>query len=362
MSNESVNLNPEPINTNLMEEQAMTENVTVAHQIVGQEYTIDPEFQNVFSAKDAEQYEALKESIRNDGVRDPLIVWDEMNILLDGHTRHQIYEELREELGEEFLIEPPKIIRMSFTNRDDAKMWMIHNQIMRRNLTTFQRVEAALQFKEFFAAKARENQKAGVSLNSEKGIVVVDELAKLAKTSSNTVGKVMTILANANKAGVTKAITALRRGDAHISIHSVWEKHCVKKRDDKTPPTLHKEPDRNSPPDSPINDGRETTPKPVDNPPVEPNPEPEPKPSNILEPVAEPLVEPSIEREPETILPLEADMEQSQSFEELLDEYIVLLDKFVAERSLPEERVRIRDRVREWANSGKSENVVQPLE
>ena len=91
--------------------------------------------------------------------------------------------------------------------------------------------------------------------------------------------------------------------------------------------------------------------------PNQPNPEPEPQPSNILEPVAEPLVEPSIEREPETILPLEADMEQSQSFEELLDEYIVLLDKFVAERSLPEERVRIRNRVREWANG-----VAQPLE
>ena len=315
----------------------MTENATITQQQVEvPKYTIDPEFQKVFAAKEAEQYEELKESIRNDGVRDRLIVWDEMNILLDGHTRHQIYEELRKELGEEFRIKPPKIIMMSFANRDDAKMWMIHNQIMRRNLTTFQRVEAALQFKEFFAAKAKENQKAGVSLNSEKGIVVVEELAKLAKTSSDTVGKVMKILANANKAGAAKAITALRRGDAHISIHNVYEKFCGKKRDAKSSSTLPKEPDRNSPPDSPSNDGRKTSP--------------------------EQVVEPSIEHEPETILPLEADEEQSRNLEEQIDEYIALLDEFVAERSLPEERVRIRNRVREWANSGESDDIIQPLE
>ena len=315
----------------------MTENVTITQQQVEvPKYIIDPEFQCVFSAKEAEQYEELKEAIRREGkIRDSLVVWDETIILVDGHRRHRIYKELQEELGDEFRIEPPKIIRMSFANRDDAKMWMIRNQIARRNLTTFQRVEAVLQFKEFFAAKARENQKAGVSLNSEKGIVVVEELAKLAKTSSDTVGKVMKILANANKAGAAKAITALRRGDAHISIHNVYEKFCGKKRDAKSSSTLPKEPDRNSPPDSPSNDGRKTAP--------------------------EQVVDQPIEHEPETILPLESNEEQSRSLEEQIDEYIALLDEFVAERSLPEERVRIRERIREWASNGKSD-IIPPLE
>ena len=322
----------------------MTENVTITQQQVEvPEYIIDPEFQNVFSAKEAEQYEELKEAIRREGkIRDPLVVWDETTILVDGHRRHRIYKELREELGDKFRIEPPKIIRMSFANRDEAKMWMIHNQIMRRNLTTFQRVEAALQFKEFFAAKARENQKAGVSLNSEKGIVVDDELAKLAKTSSDTVGKVRKILANAKNAGVTKAITALRRGDAHISIHSVYKQYCVKAK--KAKPSSS-----SLPPPAPQ---EESDSAPVCNQQIE----------GILGTTPGQVVGQSIEHEPETILPLESNEEQSRSLEEQIAEYIALLDEFVAERSLPEERVLVRERIREWANSGESEDIIQPLE
>ena len=77
-------------------EQAMSENATtLQQQIEGQEYIIDPEFRDLFPQKTREQYEELKETICAAGeFRDPLVVWDEMNILADGHGRDQIYTEL----------------------------------------------------------------------------------------------------------------------------------------------------------------------------------------------------------------------------------------------------------------------------
>ena len=198
----------------------MTKDLSTTQQQTDKPYIIDPEFKSIFS-KTKEQYEDLKETIRKDGkVRDPLAVWDEENILVDGHGRDQICDELD--------FEPPPIVRMSFESRDDAKMWILNNQFVRRNLNTFQRIEAALQVKEFFMKKARANQRAGVSMNSGKGIVVDEELAKLAKTSPDSVGKVIRILAKSNEPGVAEAINALRNDEDGVSIHSVYQKYCGK--------------------------------------------------------------------------------------------------------------------------------------
>jgi hypothetical protein len=148
--------------------------------------------------------------------------WEEEKRLIDGHKRVQIGEELGFEL--------PPILWLSFASRDDAKMWMLQNQFARRNLNKFQRIEAALHFKEFFAEQARVNQHGGVSLNSGKGLVVDDELAKLADTSPDTVAKVVKILAKADDPKVAKSINALRNGDDGFSIHGVHERYCRRKK------------------------------------------------------------------------------------------------------------------------------------
>ena len=131
-----------------------------------QGYIIDPEFEKILPPKTPEEYEELREAISNDGeIRDPPVVWKEERILLDGHNRVKI--------GKEFGIKPP-ICEMSFASRFDAKMWVIKNQFdYRRNLNTFQKVEAALQFKAFFSAKAKANQRAaGGALPQKSGEAV----------------------------------------------------------------------------------------------------------------------------------------------------------------------------------------------
>jgi ParB-like chromosome segregation protein Spo0J len=216
----NVSGNVDTNNPNPMEERAMKETVTSPpQQAEGQEYIIDPEFENLLPDKTPEQYEALKKSIRNEWkVRDPVVVWEEASILLDGHHRDRICKELG--------ITPP-IVRMSFASRDDAIAWVLENQLDRRNLKTFQQIEVALKLKEFYTAKAKANQRAGVPLNSAKGIDTNKEVANRADVSADTVRKVERILKRASEPGVAKAIDALRRGAR--SIDSVYRQYCGKK-------------------------------------------------------------------------------------------------------------------------------------
>ena len=197
-------------------------------------YIIDPEFKNLIGRTD-EEYARLKEAIRRDGkIRDAFVGWEEERILVDGHGRADIYDEFQEELGDEFNIEPPRIVWMSFINRDEAKMWIFKNQDARRNWNAFRRIVAALQFKPYYAEQAKTNQHAGVSQNLGKGIEANEEVAKLAKSSAETVRKVEKILEQAGKAKVKKAINALRKDEKGFSIDSVYKQYCVKKREEQS--------------------------------------------------------------------------------------------------------------------------------
>ena len=182
----------------------------------GREYIIEDTFKNMFPAKSDEEIEVLREDIKSrKKLLDSLIGWDQRSVILDGHHRAKICEELG--------IKPP-IQWLPFDDEDAAKMWMLQHQIMRRNLKTFQRVEAALQFDKFFADKARANRDAGVSLNSTEGIDTDAEVAKIAKTSPNTVWKVRKILDKKKVDEIARDIEALRNGDPEVSIHSVFTK------------------------------------------------------------------------------------------------------------------------------------------
>lgn len=76
----------------------------------------------------------LKESIKNEGVRDPLTFFYLENghkILLDGHNRYEICQSLGgEENGYDF-----EEVIVDINNIDDAKLWMIKNQVGKRNLS-----------------------------------------------------------------------------------------------------------------------------------------------------------------------------------------------------------------------------------
>lgn len=91
---------------------------------------IDPEFRGKIPAMTEEQFSGLREDILRDGyVRDPLVVWQEENTLLDGHHRWRIICENWETLNDKYTI-----YYKSFPNRWAALEWICRNQLNKHNL------------------------------------------------------------------------------------------------------------------------------------------------------------------------------------------------------------------------------------
>ena len=98
---------------------------------------VDKEFHNIIPALTDEERTELESQIVAHGCRDPLVVWKEKGILLDGHNRLEICRE--HDI-------PFKTAELSFPDRTAAKVWVIRNQFGRRNLTAYQRAELALEW------------------------------------------------------------------------------------------------------------------------------------------------------------------------------------------------------------------------
>lgn len=90
------------------------------------DYVIMDEFRDLLPILNNDELVELEKSIKADGVRDPLVIWDEKNVIVDGHNRWKICQKLN--------IVPPET-RKSFKNEGEVSEWMMRNQLGRRNLT-----------------------------------------------------------------------------------------------------------------------------------------------------------------------------------------------------------------------------------
>lgn len=98
---------------------------------------IDPEFRDKIPAMPKEDFEGLRSDILRDGyVRDPLVVWDEENTLLDGHHRWRVICENWELLKDKYTVD-----RKSFPDRWAAIAWICANQLHKHNMTELQRMK-----------------------------------------------------------------------------------------------------------------------------------------------------------------------------------------------------------------------------
>jgi len=92
---------------------------------------IDQEFLALCPSLTPEEANLLEASIDAHGCRDPLIVWKEEGLLIDGHNRHGICKVLGK---------PYATVEISLPDRAAAINWIIANQLGRRNLTEQQKV------------------------------------------------------------------------------------------------------------------------------------------------------------------------------------------------------------------------------
>jgi len=81
-------------------------------------------FEKLLRPLEDDEYKRLEQSCLADGIRDPLVMWDD--VLLDGHNRYKI-------ANEHDLLFTKKQIELE--DEAQARMWIINNQLGRRNLT-----------------------------------------------------------------------------------------------------------------------------------------------------------------------------------------------------------------------------------
>ena len=80
--------------------------------------TIHPDLQSLIPPLSPEEYAQLEANILKDGCREALIVWQEEQILLDGHHRYAICTHHDR---------PYHVQELSLPGFDAAKAWMIAN-------------------------------------------------------------------------------------------------------------------------------------------------------------------------------------------------------------------------------------------
>lgn len=142
---------------------------------------IDSEFKALIPPLTPEEYAALELSLLTEGCRDFIVTWN--STIIDGHNRYEICQ--RNGI-------PFEVKERQFPDRSAVIVWMIQNQLGRRNISDYTRGKLALRLKETIAANGKRNMSAGGKglQNLANPVNTRDELAKLADLSGETIRKV----------------------------------------------------------------------------------------------------------------------------------------------------------------------------
>lgn len=113
--------------------------------------TIDREFADLCGQQTPEELNLLEQSLLAHGCLDPIITWaNHDDTVLDGHTRYRLCGQLG--------INGWKTKALKFETREDARNWIIDNQLARRNLSDERK--AYLRGKRYQAEKKSEGGRA----------------------------------------------------------------------------------------------------------------------------------------------------------------------------------------------------------
>ena len=173
---------------------------------------IDPEFEALIPPLSGEELAMLEESIVANGCETPLTVWD--GVIVDGHNRYAICQKHSI---------PFAVEEKAFDGREAAMLWMLRNQLGRRNLNNYQRSELVLKLEPLLKTQARSRQatstggdKPQLTQNSaeagKKGETRA-QLGKLAGVSHDTIKKVKKLNESADEETKGK----LRRGEVTVN-------------------------------------------------------------------------------------------------------------------------------------------------
>lgn len=156
---------------------------------------INKAFRDLIRPLTSDEFEQLESNILDEGCREPLIVWN--GTIVDGHNRYKICTDHNIHF---------ETTEIEFESEVDAKIWIIRNQIGRRNIEKGQRVMLVLNLKPLFEEKARQNQLSGLkqgpvpplTAEREKPFDTRKEMAKAAQVSQDTIWKATKVVESGN--------------------------------------------------------------------------------------------------------------------------------------------------------------------
>lgn len=153
----------------------------------------------------------LEKSIVSEGCREPLIVWEKSEnqlVLIDGHNRFKICQ--KNDISF-------KVKKVKFNNIEEAKLWMIDNQIGRRNLTPDQM--SFYRGIKYISLKKKKGGYENVKLKGQSGASTSENVANLFKVSESTVKRDAKFAEGLNIVGRTnpKLKTKILTGEAKVN-------------------------------------------------------------------------------------------------------------------------------------------------
>jgi hypothetical protein len=171
--------------------------------------TINQEYAKLVPEISVEEYEALKQSVKENGLYVPIIV-NQNGVLLDGHHRYKACLELG--------ITASHMVK-EFQDELDEKLFVIDCNLTRRQLNNFQRTELALKSKPILEAIAKRNESLG-----GKGVRFLTPLGRVDSTigersgvSRDTVRKVEKIIEFFSESHDKEVLDKLRSGKISVN-------------------------------------------------------------------------------------------------------------------------------------------------
>ena len=131
------------------------------------ELNIEPSFRALIPPLTEGELTELEESLKAEGCRDQIVTWK--GTIVDGHNRYDICKRH----GIEF-----RTVEHDFSDADSAKAWIITNQLARRNVPVFVRVELSKVRKALLSERGRERMAIMGKAGREKqlgGLSIVDK-------------------------------------------------------------------------------------------------------------------------------------------------------------------------------------------
>ena len=108
---------------------------------------INEEFSKIIPPLTVSEKYNLHKSLKKEGCRDPLVIWN--GTLIDGHNRYKYCTENNI---------PFKVVERHFSDDDEAKLWMIENQMARRNLNKAAKLLLEDERKKIIARQSKKKQ------------------------------------------------------------------------------------------------------------------------------------------------------------------------------------------------------------